>query len=371
MSAPLALLAAGGTGGHVFPAGALAAALMERGWRLGLVTDRRGQSYGGTLGEIETWRIPAGAVAGRGPLARLKAVGEMGLGIIHARILLKRLAPTVVIGFGGYASVPTMIAASLLKVPAIIHEQNAVLGRANRMLAGRMRAIATSYPQISQLDPALSGKVTQTGMPVRPAIAALRETAYPALDGRSPIRLLVLGGSQGARILSEVVPVALTRLPESVRSRIAISQQCRSEDLDRVRAAYAGSGIAAELASFFTDIPERLAAAHLIIARSGASTVAELTCLGRPSILVPYPHAIDDHQTANARAVDEAGGAWLMPQTDFTAESLASRLDQLFAQPGTLARAASCARTAGSPDAASRLADLVVSLSPPSKESRP
>ncbi|MBF0325409.1 MAG: undecaprenyldiphospho-muramoylpentapeptide beta-N-acetylglucosaminyltransferase [Alphaproteobacteria bacterium] len=371
MSAPLALLAAGGTGGHVFPAEALAATLMERGWRLGLVTDRRGQAYGGTLGAIDTWRIHAGAIAGRGILARIKAAAALGMGIIQARALLKRVRPDAIIGFGGYASVPTMVAATMLGLPTVLHEQNGVLGRANRLLAGRVRAIATSYATVAHLDLAWAAKVTQTGMPVRPQIAALRDAAYPALDAASPISLLVLGGSQGARILSEVVPAALKGLPEALRSRIRISQQCRPEDLDGVRAAYAGSGIDATLDSFFADVPERLAAAHLVIARSGASTMAELTCLGRPAILVPYPHAVDDHQTANARALDEVGGAWLMPQTDFTAHTLAARLESLFAQPGTLARAACCARAAGRPDAALRLADLVISLSPHSKESRP
>ena len=371
MSAPLALLAAGGTGGHVFPAEALAATLLERGWRLGLVTDRRGESYGGTLGRIETWRIAAGAVAGRGPAGRIKAVAEMGLGIIQARALLKRLQPAAVIGFGGYASVPAMLAATLLGLPAAIHEQNAVLGRANRMLAGRVRAIATSYPQVAHLDAAWAAKVTQTGMPVRPGIAALRDFPYSALDGTLPVRLLVLGGSQGARVLSEVVHAALAALPDGLRTRLSVVQQCRPEDLEQVRAAYAASNIPATLDSFFTDIPERMAAAHLVIARAGASTVAELTCLGRPSILVPYPHATDDHQTANARAVDEAGGAWLMPQPAFTAAALTARLEQLFCQPGTLARAAGCARAAGRPDAAARLADLAVSLSPLRKESRP
>jgi UDP-N-acetylglucosamine--N-acetylmuramyl-(pentapeptide) pyrophosphoryl-undecaprenol N-acetylglucosamine transferase len=374
MSAPLALLAAGGTGGHVFPAEALAAMLVARGWRLGLITDRRGQAYGGTLGAIDTWRVHAGAVAGRGPLGRIKAAIALGVGIVQARAILKRVRPAAVIGFGGYASVPTMVAATMLGLPTLLHEQNGVLGRANRLLAGRVRTIATSYAKVTHLDTAWVAKVSQTGMPVRPSVALLRDAAYPALDAASPISLLVLGGSQGARVLSEVVPAALTRLPESMRTRVRISQQCRPEDLESVRAAYAGTGIDATLDSFFADVPERMAAAHLIIARSGASTMAELTCLGRPAILVPYPHAVDDHQTANARALDEVGGAWLMPQTDFTAPSLASRLEALFAQPGTLARAAGCARAAGRPDAAARLADLVVSLSslsPPSKESRP
>jgi UDP-N-acetylglucosamine--N-acetylmuramyl-(pentapeptide) pyrophosphoryl-undecaprenol N-acetylglucosamine transferase len=369
MSAPnYALLAAGGTGGHVFPAEALAQSLMERGWRLGLVTDRRGHAYGGTLGSIETFRIAAGGIAGRGMLSKLRGVAELGLGVIQARTLLKRERPAVVVGFGGYASVPTMVAATMLGIPTIIHEQNAVLGRANRLLAGRVKRIATSYANVLHVDEAWLPKLTHTGMPVRANIAALRDAPFPALDDNQTINLLVLGGSQGARILSEVIPAALARLPAPLRARLRVAQQCRPEDLDAVRAAYAAAGIDATLESFFADVPERLVAAHLVIARSGASTMAELTALGRPAILVPYPHAIDDHQTANARAVDEAGGGWLMPQPAFTPEALASRLESLFTQPGTLARAAGCARAAGRPDAAARLADLVAAL-PGHKES--
>lgn len=362
MTAPLVLLAAGGTGGHVFPAEALASVLIERGFRLGLVTDRRGHAYGGTLGSLETFRISAGGIAGRGLMNKLRAVAELGLGVIQARSLLKRLRPAAVVGFGGYASVPTMAAATLLGLPTAIHEQNAVLGRANRLLAGRVHRIATSYANVLHVDPAWRDKLTHTGMPVRAAVAALRDAPYPALTEDGPIRLLVLGGSQGARVLSEVVPSALAALPDAIRSRLSVAQQCRPEDIEAVREAYAGSGIDATLASFFADAPDRISAAHLVIARSGASTMAELTALGRPAILVPYPHAIDDHQTANARAVDEAGGAWLMPQPAFTSDALASRLEALFTQPGTLARAAGCARTAGRPDAAAQLADLVAAL---------
>ena len=371
MTAPLAILAAGGTGGHVFPAEALAATLLERGWRLGLVTDRRGHAYGGTLGSIQTWRISAGAVAGRGVAARIKAVLELTAGVFQARSILKRERPAAVIGFGGYASVPTMFAASLLGLPVALHEQNAVLGRANRLLGGRVKAIGTSYQTVSHLESGWSARVVHTGMPVRPAVAALRGQAYAEPTQDAPIRLLVLGGSQGARVLSEVVPAALARLPEPLRARLDVAQQCRPEDLDGVRAAYAQTGITATLDSFFADVPERLARAHLVVARSGASTVAELTCLGRPAILVPYPHAIDDHQTANARALADCGGAWLMAQDGFTAEALAARLESLLTQPATLARAAACSGNAGQPDAASRLADLVESLSPPAQESRP
>jgi UDP-N-acetylglucosamine--N-acetylmuramyl-(pentapeptide) pyrophosphoryl-undecaprenol N-acetylglucosamine transferase len=353
------VLTAGGTGGHVFPAEALAAELLGRGRRLNLVTDHRGQAYGGTLGQLATHRISAGGIAGRGVAARLSAVGALGLGLFQARALLARLQPAVVVGFGGYASVPAMLAGWFLGIPTLLHEQNAVLGRANRLLAGRASSIATSFGEVSHVSAASRGKLVCTGMPVRPAILARRDDALPALTATDPIQLLVLGGSQGARALSQVVPAALTALPEGLRQRIRLSQQCRPEDLDQVRQAYAGSGIDTTLASFFQDVPERLASAHLVIARSGASTVAELTAVGRASILVPYPFAIDDHQTANARALEKAGGAWLIPQSSFDAPTLAARLAALLASPDHLSQAARQARAAGVPDAARRLADLV------------
>ncbi|WP_142848730.1 undecaprenyldiphospho-muramoylpentapeptide beta-N-acetylglucosaminyltransferase [Telmatospirillum sp. J64-1] len=363
MTAPLIVLAAGGTGGHVFPAEALASELLDRGYRLALITDRRGAVYGGKLGSLETWRIRAGGIAGRGLMGRLRGVIDLALGGLQARRILAKLKPAVVVGFGGYASVPTMMAAQS-SFRTVIHEQNGVLGRANRLMAGRVDRIATSFAEVKHLPETARDKVVHVGNPVRPGIAALRDTPYPALGRDGALRLLVLGGSQGARALSEVVPAALTALPEALRRRIEISQQCRPEDIDQVRAAYEGSGIAATLQSFFDDVPQRLAASHLVIARSGASTVAELTAAGRPAILVPYPHAIDDHQTANAHAVDEVGGAWLMPQDAFTPEALAARLESLFSLPHSLEKAAACARLAGRPDAAQRLADVVADLIP-------
>jgi UDP-N-acetylglucosamine--N-acetylmuramyl-(pentapeptide) pyrophosphoryl-undecaprenol N-acetylglucosamine transferase len=359
MSGRFVILAAGGTGGHVFPAEALAGELLNRNYRLAVVTDRRGQAYGGTLGQLATYRIRAGGIAGRSLPARLRALGSLAVGFLQATALLQRLKPDAVIGFGGYASVPTMLAAATVGCRTGLHEQNAVLGRANRLLARRVTRIATCYAQVRYLSAAWRGKTVQTGMPVRAPIIALRSRAYdpPRADG--PIRLLVLGGSQGARVLSEVVPAALVRLADRLGRPIEVSQQCRPEDLDRVRQIYAGSGVGATLETFFQDVPQRLADSHLVIARAGASTVGELTVLGRPSILVPYPYAVDDHQTANAHAIDEAGGGWLMPETAFTAEGLCARLGSLFVQPDSLGHAAACARAVGVPDAAVRLADLI------------
>ena len=330
MKRHLAVLAAGGTGGHVFPAEALAAELGARGYRLALITDRRGGGFGGALAELETHHIRAGGIAGKRFTARLESVFELGLGMLQARKLLARLKPDAVIGFGGYASVPTMMAATWAGLATAIHEQNAVLGRANRLLATRVRRIATSIE----------------------------------ISDRGPLNLLVTGGSQGARVLSDVVPAALASLPDALKKRLNVTQQCRAEDLERVGAVYAQAGITADLNSFFDDVPRRLAAAHLLIARAGASTVAEMTAIGRPAILVPYPHATDNHQFANAQAVDEAGAGWLMAEDVFTAERLAGRLASLFESPRHLAHAARASRRIGRPDAARALADMVAEMMP-------
>lgn len=363
----LILLAAGGTGGHVFPAESLAAELVRRGYRLALVTDSRGQAYGGTLGSIVTYRIRAGGLAGRSVLGLLRGVAKLAVGAVEAYALLHRLRPVVVVGFGGYAAAPPVAAAIASHIPTVIHEQNAVLGRANRLLAPRVSQIATSFETVDAMP--AKAHAAYTGMPVRPAVLAVRDTAYPTLDG--PIRIVVLGGSQGAHIFSDVIPAALKLLPPALAARLEVSQQCRPEDLEAATQAYARTGIRADLKSFFHDVPERLAAAHLVIARAGASTVSELTAVGRPAILIPYPYATDAHQAANARAVAETGGAWLIPQESFTPEVLGARLTALFETPATLQKAAACARAAGHPDAAARLADIVVELGFPGSSSLP
>jgi UDP-N-acetylglucosamine--N-acetylmuramyl-(pentapeptide) pyrophosphoryl-undecaprenol N-acetylglucosamine transferase len=363
----LILLTAGGTGGHVFPAEALAAELLQRGYRLALVTDERGQAYGGVLGRVETFRIRAGGIAGRGTLAKLRAVVDLGLGGIQALALLSRLKPALVVGFGGYASLPAMLAAWILRLPSALHEQNAVLGRANRLLAGKVKRIATSFRHVRFLDPT-DPRVKRTGMPVRPAILAERDAHFPPLVDNGPISLLVMGGSQGAKVLSEMVPDALSRLPDQLRSRIKVSQQCRPEYLAATRAVYMRAGIEAECENFFADVPARLKGAHLVISRAGASSVAEIACIGRPALLVPYRYAVDDHQTANAQELSESGGGWLMVEETLSVESLAGRLAQLLSNPNILARAAACAKAVGEPEAAKRLADLALELVPQSLE---
>lgn len=307
----LILLTAGGTGGHMFPAEALAGALLRRGHDVAIVTDQRGAAFDGGLSAVRRYPISGGGLAGRSTGQKISAMLALARGYWQARHLIATLKPAAVIGFGGYASVAAVLAASHAGIPTAIHEQNAVLGRANRLLAPRVSQIATSYDQVAKLAQGLKAKIRLTGMPVRPKILALRSVPYPELSAEAPISLLVVGGSQGAKIFSDLVPHALLRLPESLRARLKIAQQCRTEDLERVRQCYRTHGIHADLRDFFDDMPERLAAAHLVISRSGASTMAELAAVGRPAILVPYLYAIDDHQTANARALDRCGGGWL------------------------------------------------------------
>lgn len=359
---PLVMLAAGGTGGHIFPAEALAGELKKRGFRLGLVTDRRGSAFKGALGEIENHRILAGGIAGKNIAKKIMSIGELAVGAMQAYALLKRHKPACVVGFGGYASVPTMMAASMAVIPCVIHEQNALLGRANRLLAPRMAKIATSFTETIGLPEGAADKIILTGMPVRSQIAEKRNYPYPEAEGNGPLNILVLGGSQGATILSDVVPSALERLDPKLRERIFVTQQCREEDLPKVGRAYQTNNIKSYLATFISDVPERLANAHLVIARSGASTVAEILTVGRPSILIPYPFASDDHQTFNARAVDSAGAGWIMPQSSFNAENLAARLDSLFGLPAVLKKTATSAHELGRFDAAARLGDVVSEL---------
>jgi UDP-N-acetylglucosamine--N-acetylmuramyl-(pentapeptide) pyrophosphoryl-undecaprenol N-acetylglucosamine transferase len=362
------VIAAGGTGGHFYPAEALAGTLIERGHWVVLMTDARAVVPRSTVFDAHNqYVLPGAGIAGRGAVRASKAVFALAAGVARARGIMARLRPAAVVAFGGYPSVPPVLAARLLRdrPPVILHEQNAVLGRANRFLSRHASVLALSFAGTSRV-PAKVRRIV-TGNPVRPAVAALSQAGYeaprgPKHDGSilgGSIRLLVLGGSLGARVFSDVVPAALARLPDAIRVRLMVTQQCRAEDLERVRATYAASGITAELAPFFQDVADRLRAAHLVIARAGASTVAELAIAGRPAILVPLPGAIDDHQSANAKALADAGGAWVMPQPGFTAAALAERLAGLLVDPGALAQAATYARLVARAGAADALADVV------------
>ncbi len=325
--APLVLLAAGGTGGHLFPAEALANALKQHGVAVDLATDRRAAAYAGQFPARRVHVLPSDTVRGRNPLRLALTALVLGYGLLRAAFLLLRLRPVAVVGFGGYPTLPPVLAAWLLRIPRIVHEQNAVMGRANRLLAARASTIATGYPGILSRQPELAIKAVHTGNPVR---AAVREAA------------------------------ARERCATAVRARIRVVQECRQEDIGEVRAIYARLGVSAELAVFFNDLPHRIADSHLVIARSGASTVAELAAIGRPAILVPLPHALDQDQLVNATALTTAGGALLIRQDEFTAERLARELSQLAARPAILAGMAAAARRAGRPDAGEQLADLVI-----------
>ncbi|HXW25876.1 MAG TPA: undecaprenyldiphospho-muramoylpentapeptide beta-N-acetylglucosaminyltransferase [Xanthobacteraceae bacterium] len=353
------MLAAGGTGGHLFPAEALAAALAARGAAVELATDARAGAYGGKFPARAMHVIPSATPRARNPFAYARAGAVIGVGVAKAYCLLGRLRPAVVVGFGGYPSIPAVLAARLRGIPSVIHEQNGVMGRANRLLAPRVTAIATSFAGVLDAEPALAANAIRTGNPVRPAVIAA-VAPYAAPDPHGPLRLLAFGGSQGARIMAHVVPPAIERLDPPVRARLAVVQQARAEDIDRVRATYARLDIVADVAPFFVDLPARIAAAHLVVSRSGASTIAELAALGRPAILVPLPHALDQDQLANARALERAGGAILLRQDAFTPARLAREIAALAADPARLDAMAAGARSAGMPDAAERLADLVL-----------
>lgn len=355
------VLAAGGTGGHMIPAHALGAELLKRGHHVALVTDERGARFPGLFDGVQTHVLPAGRLDG-GVTRWISAGREIMQGRERARRLYESFMPTAVVGFGGYPALPSLLAALSMKIPTVIHEQNAVLGRTNRFLAGRVDVIATAYSDIERLKPRYADKVALVGNPVRDEIRVLRDMPYPTLLPDGIFRILVTGGSQGASVLSEVVPEGLGLLPLTFRRRMQVTQQCRPEDIDKVRQRYAALGIPADLSTYITDMPARLGWAHLVIARSGASTIAELTTVGRPAILVPYPSATDDHQTANAREMVQAGGARSIPQVHFTPIELAKQMQKLALDAPALTNAARFARSVGRPEAAERLADLVESL---------
>ena len=358
------VLAAGGTGGHMVPAAALAAELTRRGHRVALVSDARGVRFPGLFEDIQTHVLPAGRFSG-GPVGWAKALREMWRGRAMARELYKTFRPAAVIGFGGYPAMPALLAAFAEGIPTAIHEQNAVLGRVNRLVAGKVDAIALSYEDTQRLSAKHADKTRLVGNPVRDQVLALRSRPYPLLEEDGIFRVLVTGGSQGASILSQVVPDGLAMLPVTFRRRLQVTHQARIEDIDAVRAKYAEHEIPAELATYLPDLPEQLAWAHLVIARAGASTLAELTVAGRPAILVPLPSATDDHQTVNAREMTRAGGARTIAQGDFTPVELAKQMQKLGLDPAALENAAGRARACGRPEAASDLADLVESLDAP------
>lgn len=358
------LVAAGGTGGHLFPAESLAAELGRRGWTVDLATDERADRYGRAFPARAVHILSSETIRGRSPIALAKTAYRLGRGILQALSLIRRIRPAAVIGFGGYPTVPPMLAASLSGVPTILHDQNAVMGRANRGLAKRATRIALSFASTKHAQPFMA-KAVHTGNPVRDMVIEAARLPYdPPLPG-GEFRLLVFGGSQGARFFSDAVPPALALLAPELRARLKLTQQVRAEDMERARAALSGLGVAVETAPFFVDLPARIAASHLVLCRSGASTVGELAVIGRPGLMVPLPHALDQDQAENARVLEEAGGGWTIRQAELTPERLAEMLSGFLTAPERLAPAAAAARAQGHPDAVQRLADLVESVASP------
>jgi UDP-N-acetylglucosamine--N-acetylmuramyl-(pentapeptide) pyrophosphoryl-undecaprenol N-acetylglucosamine transferase len=352
----LILLCAGGTGGHLFPAEALADALAKRGATIDLATDTRAAHFKFPARAVHL--IPSATVRGRDPVSLARTASLLAFGTFKAWRLIGSIRPAVVVGFGGYPTVPPLLAASWRGVPTVLHEQNGVMGRANRLLASRVTRIATGFRELENVDARAQAKITFTGNPVRPAVLEAANTPYAVPTDE--LRLLVFGGSQGAHVMAEIVPPAIAKLSTETRARLRIVQQARAEDLEEVKATYSKLGVQAECAPFFTDLPARMVAAHLTISRSGASTVAELAAIGRPAIMVPLPHALDQDQFANAGLLAEAGAGIRLAQRDFTPERLASELESLASDPSKLEKMAAAARSAGTLDAAERLADLVL-----------
>lgn len=354
------LLAAGGTGGHLFPAEALAHALAARGVDVELMTDERALAYGGSFPANAMHCIPAATPRGGSLIDRARAVARLAYGTAQAAALLRAIRPRAIIGFGGYPTVPPLLAASFLKIPSVLHESNGVMGKANRFLASHVDRIAAGLPNLA-VAPSQQGKVVVTGNPVRPTVLEAARLPYPGFED-GLFRLLVTGGSQGARVMADIVPEAIAALSADRRARIRLVQQTRAEDMERVGAIYACANVAVEIAPFFADLPQRMAQAHFVISRAGASTVSELAVIGRPALLVPLPHALDQDQAANAGFLQEAGAAETVRQSDFTPAFLSARLAALIDAPQELARRAEAAKRVGVPDAAERLADLILNV---------
>jgi len=354
------LLAAGGTGGHLFPAEALAGALLGRGFSVDLVTDERGTGFAGKLASVPVHRIASGGIAGKGLGVRARNYGRLMLGFLQSRSLLKRLKPTVAVGFGGYPSVPPILAAQWSKIRTVVHEQNAVAGRANRVLMKRANRVALSFETVRFTEALPAAMKTVTGNPVRAAVSEIAPYIAPSPAG--PVNLLVFGGSQGARVFGRVTPPAIALLPEALRNRLKLVQQVRREDVEDVTKAYRDMGIDAELSPFFKDMPARYQWAHLVMCRSGASSVAEIEASGRPALMIPLPNSIDDHQRANARSLGDRGAGWVLDENEASPQALAERLAAVLGDPPGLQHAADTARGLARIDAAERLADVVEDL---------
>ncbi|MBB3233918.1 undecaprenyldiphospho-muramoylpentapeptide beta-N-acetylglucosaminyltransferase [Phyllobacterium endophyticum] len=352
-------LAAGGTGGHLFPAEALAYELIARDWEIHLVTDDRARRFTSSFPAEKIHVVRSATIAGRNPVALARTFWTLWLGNLDSRKIFRAMKPKLVAGFGGYPTLPPLYAASGMGIPTLVHEQNAVMGRANKALAPRVNAIAGGF--LSDTG-SLSQKIITTGNPVRPAVLAEVGKAYKASQAHQPFHFLVFGGSQGAQYFSTAVPAAIELLAPELRERLFLTQQARAEDESHVRSAYQSLGIKADVAPFFVDMPHRIAESHFILSRSGASTVSEIAAIGRPAILVPFPHALDHDQAANAAALQAAGGAEVVKQSDLSPERIASILTSAMSEPTRLAFVAEKARATGKPEATRLLADLAEAI---------
>ncbi len=362
MSRGSIMLTAGGTGGHLFPAQALAGELGNRGWEVDLITDTRGNAFGSEFPARKTYKVPAATFKGRSPIEAMGTLGTLGNGFQASYRIMTEVMPAAILGFGGYPTLAPVLAAIGKGIPSAIHEQNAVMGQANRFLAPMVKAIACSFENTRFLEGKLLPKARITGTPLRPSVHAVRDIPYRAPERMDQLNLLVFGGSQGAKFFSDAVPAALQTLSPGMRDRLFVMQQCREEDIDRVFDAYEAAGVAAEVTTFFEDLPHRMSNSHLVIARSGATTVAELCALGRPSILVPLPHAKDNDQLENATRLQAVGGCWCLPQDELNTEMLAGMVRQLFEDPTALSTAAQKALTLANFRAVENLAELIEEL---------
>tara|TARA_S200000501_G_scaffold135342_1_gene128082 strand:- start:2634 stop:3776 length:1143 start_codon:yes stop_codon:yes gene_type:complete len=359
---PHIFLAAGGTGGHIFPAEALASELISKGYKLSLLTDKRGIKLSKAVSNLSTYAVRSGGVSGKGYLGKAISLINIFIGSIQALFLCVRMKPKIVVGFGGYACVPAMVAGLLYRINLVIHEQNAVLGRANRLFISSVRKLAISFEKCSHVPKILDENIVFTGMPLRSSIARAYEVEYPILDPSRKIVLSVFGGSQGATVFSNVVPSALAKIEKNLRSRIKVIHQSRPEDIKRTKLAYRNIEIDADVESFFNDAPMRIASSHLVICRAGASTIAELSAIGRPAILVPYKYAVDDHQFFNAKAFEEVGGGWLIKEDHFTSFVLEQKLKLLFSDQGSLKAAQLASRGFGKREASIKIAEIIDKL---------
>lgn len=354
------LLAAGGTGGHLFPAEALAHELGARGWQVHLATDERAGRYAGSFPAAAVHEIASATIGSKNPVALARAFWTIWKGAREAGRVIAEIGPRAVVGFGGYPTLPPVWAATRRGVPTLIHEQNAVMGRANKALAPRVTAIAGGF--LPEGEGAYAEKTVATGNPVRPAVIEAAKAEYAQSGPGEPFNLLVFGGSQGAQFFSQAIPAAIALLPQELRARLVVTQQARPEDEAAVKAAYGELGIAAEISPFFTDMARRIAAAHLVVSRSGASTVSEIAAIGRPAILVPYPHALDHDQAANAAALARAGGAEVCVQSSLSPEVLASKITDYMTEVQLCSDMAEAARSVGKPEATRLLADLAEAI---------